>query len=399
MVTEEQASGAGSRVRQDARALLASKPTTYNASVGYLRPRRDVIARRKPSFDARAGQRKPRKSLFVAVGALALSGLALFGLKHDGTDDPPVAPPPVVPRDGQPYGAFSPDSWWNTPLPANVPLDPAGSQILDYMRTAAGSGQGCLMFAGAGDGKWGQPIYWAKPSDPSYDVQGVATSRPSELDHLRIPVRAEPASNNDGTMSIYDLGEGYVTALTDAAYDPASDTWTASGATVTYLHSNGLNVATGRSDEPRNVGTHRGNNGATMAVSWDMVQAGAIRHVLKVALGPEVADRYVFPMVGSDGHYTGTDAGVPPQGLRLRIKPSIDLEALHLNPESLIIALALQQYGFYVGDSGGTTALKLENTVAEGRGQLWDLAANDLCGLPFTAAYWDVVQEGYDPTR
>ena len=63
-----------------------------------------------------------------------------------------------------------------------------------------------------------------------------------------------------------------------------------------------------------------------------------------------------------------------------------------------MIARALQEYGFYIGDSGGTTAIKLQNTYAEGRGQLWNVRADALCGLPFTPEYWDVIDEDYDPT-
>ena len=64
-----------------------------------------------------------------------------------------------------------------------------------------------------------------------------------------------------------------------------------------------------------------------------------------------------------------------------------------------MIARALQGYGFYIGDSGGTTALKLQNTRAEGQGQLWAVSADALCDLPFTSEYWDVVAEDYDPTE
>jgi hypothetical protein len=77
----------------------------------------------------------------------------------------------------------------------------------------------------------------------------------------------------------------------------------------------------------------------------------------------------------------------------------VNLNTLHLSPEALIIARALQRYGFYIGDSAGATALKLENTAAEGRGQLWDVSTDALCGLPFKPQYWDVVAEGYDPSR
>jgi hypothetical protein len=341
----------------------------------------------------------PGRLLLVIVAVVLVAVGAVVWRGSDNARPPVTHPVQTVPSAVRAYRAFEPNSWWNTPLPASTPLDPAAGQILDYLRSAKSSGRGCLTLAGAGTSPWGTPIYWAGPGDPVYDVQGIANGRPPELGSLRIPKSAEPANNSDGTMIVYDRRKGYVAALTDAQYDASSDTWTATGGTVTYLDSNGLNVNTGLSDDPRNIGTHRGNNGATMAASWDQVQAGAIQHVLKVAVGPELADRFVFPMVGSDGKYKGSDPKVPPQGLRLRIKASVDLSALQLPPEALVIAQALQQYGFYIGDSAGATALKLENTAAEGRGQLWHLSTNSLCGLPFKPQYWDVVAEGYDPTR
>ena len=199
-------------------------------------------------------------------------------------------------------------------------------------------------------------------------------------------------------MTVYDRARGYVVALTGAAYDAVERRWSATGATVTYLDSNGLHVDTGRSDDRRNRGTHRGNNGATMAVTRAEVAAGTVPHVLKVAIGPEASHRHVFPMVGSDGDYMGDNPRVPPQGLRLRIKPSVDLARFHLDRESMVIARALQRYGFYIGDSGGRTSLKLENTVVQEEGIQWTIPDDALCGLPFTPEFWDVVAEGYDPT-
>ncbi len=284
-------------------------------------------------------------------------------------------------------------------MPADAPVHEHAAGILRYLRTAPESGEGCLTLAGADDGVWGQPVYWSDASDPVYKVTGVTQDRPPELGSLRIPRGARAADNNDGSMTVYDREKGYVVALTEARYDRDDDSWVASGATVTYLRSNGLHVKTGASDDPRNRGTHRGNNGATMAVGWDEVRAGEIRHVLKVAAGPELSDRYVFPMVGSDGDYRGSNPSVPPQGLRLRIKPGVDLDAVVQDEDALVIAKALQRYGVYLGDSGGATALKLEDTVTEGRGRLWKLSADALCRMRFTSEYWDVVAEDYDPTR
>jgi hypothetical protein len=349
-----------------------------------------------------AGRSRKRAVWWTAV-ATALTTLAAVTvailLPHSAgepTSDPPSNDGGAA---GNSFRAFEADSWWNTLLPASAPLDPNGDAVLNYLRTAPESGSGCLSLAGTGDSPWGQPVYWARNTDQSYDLHGVANNRPPELDSLRIPQIAQRADTGDGNMTIFDRSRGYVTLLTDAQYDQSNDSWSASGATVTYLDSNGLHVGTGFSDNPNNTGSHRGNNGATSVVRYDMVQAGAITNVLKISSGPEVAERWVFPMIGSDGHYAGSDADVPPQGLRLRLKPTLDLNDFGLAPQALVIAKAIQQYGVYIGDSGGTTALKLEDTEAEGSGRLWHLAPDSLCVLNFIPAYWDVIAEGYDPSN
>jgi hypothetical protein len=302
-------------------------------------------------------------------------------------------PPAVV--DGHPLRAFSTNSWWNTQLPADAPSNPRADAILQYMRTADEAGDGCLRLAGAEGNSWGQPVYWAKPGDPTYDIRVQSPVNPPELRDLRIPRSADAADNNDGSMTIFDVDRGYTVAFTNAEYDHGSDTWSAAGATVTYLDSNGLDSRTGQSSDPRNVGSHRGNNGADMMARIDEVTAGYIGHVLKVASGPEVSKRHVFPMVGSDGK--SRDPAAPPQGLRFRIKPSVDVASLGLGPQAQVIAKALQDFGFYIGDSSGVTALKLEDTRTEGRGQLWHIPATALCGLPFSGDFWEVLPEGYQP--
>jgi hypothetical protein len=343
---------------------------------------------------ARAGRRY-RRATTSAAGALILSLVVSGCVAEDPTEVRPSDwnPAPVV--DGAPYRAFTADSWWNTPVPDGAPNHPRAADILQYMSTADESAGGCLRLAGVQDNQWGQPVYWASPDDPAHRVVVGKDDPPPELQDVRIPDGALAAENNDGSMTLFDVDRGYVVALTDAAYDADSDSWRASGATVTYLDSNGLDVRTGQSSDERNRGSHRGNNAAVMMARFDEVDAGRIEHVLKVASGPDPSSRAVFPMVGSDGD--SSDPSAPPTGLRFRIKPSVDLESLDLAPQALVIARALQDYGFYIGDSGGVTALKLEDTRIEGRGELWDLSAQALCGLPLSPRYWDVLPEGYQP--
>jgi hypothetical protein len=390
---------------------LAGQPVDiYHDGVGDGRGTIQPPAVRRPGGHAAPRRGRGHQRLVWAVSALVLVlvvGVVLVVRPFGGGDDrPSIQPRPPAstalnaPLDsrGRPYRPFRDRSWWNTPVPVNAPSDPAAAQVLDYLSTAPESGNGCLRLAGAQNNKWGQPAYWVQPGDPQYDVQGLPAGAPRELKHLRIPKGAQGADNSDGTMSVYDMHRGYVVLMTDAHYDAATDTWSASGATVTYLDSNGLLDTAGSSGDPRNRGNHRGNNGATSYVRYDMVNAGDVRNVLKIASGPALADRAVFPMTGSDGTVTDPAVGAPPEGLRLRLKPSIDLRRLGLHPQALVIAEALQKYGVYLGDSGGTTALKLEDTRAEGRGQLWTVTADDLCMLPFSPQFWDVLPEGYDPS-
>lgn len=369
------------RDRGDDIPLIMSAPVQHAPSAGHGRHAREPSHRRS----------RTRWSVAGALVILVLLGTLLWWAE----DDPAI--PPVDPADYSTGGlrAFDSESWWNTRLPVDAPRHPAGERLLTYLRTAPQSGGGYLRLAGADNDSWGQPIYWAEPGDPTYEVQSTRYSLPPEFAKLRIPRGALPGDNSDSELTVYDESRGYVAALWNADFDGETETWQAGGGSIAYLDSNGLDARTGRSDDRRNTGSFRGTNGATTAVRLDEVQTGAIRHVLKISVGPEASVRHVFPMVGSDGE--SRDMAAPPQGLRLRIRPDVDLAKLDLPPQALVIARALRDYGAFIGDSAGTTALKLENTVVEGRGQMWDIDESVLEGLPFTPKYWSVLPEGYDP--
>ena len=68
--------------------------------------------------------------------------------------------------------------------------------------------------------------------------------------------------------------------------------------------------------------------------------------------------------------------------MRIRIKPDVDLASLGLSGQALVIARGLQDYGMVVADNtGGGIELKLEDTIRSGRGSLWNLGRESLCGI------------------
>jgi hypothetical protein len=50
-----------------------------------------------------------------------------------------------------------------------------------------------------------------------------------------------------------------------------------------------------------------------------------------------------------------------PEGLRFRLDPSVDVEALNLPPAGKTIARAAQKYGFVVWDKAGAITLRADN--------------------------------------
>lgn len=292
------------------------------------------------------------------------------------------------------YRAFSDTGYWNTSLPADAPRHPDSKQIIDFLRQDNSTDYVYLSGTGS-SGKWGQPVYWAEPGDPEYDVTSTRYFVPPEFKSLRIPRDAKPDPTSDSEMTIYDLDRGYVAGLWNAEYDSETDTWTAGGGDIFYLDSNGLHKALPGSDEPRNTGAHRGLPPPSYAIRLDEVQAGRIDHLIKIGVHT-TKDEHVFPMIGDENGTSYQFA--PPEGTRIRIKPSVNLSTFGLSPAAKVVARALQEYGAIIGDqTGGPVELKMENTVAEGRGQLWNgvLDHYSLSAIPLSA--YEVIDHGYKP--
>lgn len=293
---------------------------------------------------------------------------------------------------GSVYRAFKITSYWNTPLPPDAPVDPNSAEIIDWMK--ADSTTNYVHFAGTeSDGKWGMPIYWAGARDPTYAVTSPCKTLPPELSSIRIPRGTKADDTSDGAFEIFDVEKGLVYSLFQATYDTLTDEWQACGAAAYYTSSNGLVGSLPESDEPDNTG-HRGVPPAMFAVRFDEVQAGSIDHVLKIAINNTKCE-HVFPMNGDECGVT--DSFAPPEGTLMRLKASIDLSKYTLTPAALLVATALQTYGAVIGDqSSGPVSLKVENTIAEGFGDLWTGLLKKDSLSAFSLDDYQIIQLGYE---
>ncbi len=93
------------------------------------------------------------------------------------------------------------------------------------------------------------------------------------------------------------------------------------------------------------------------------VQAGSIDHALTLSLvSPATWKTVSWPAQRSDGGDLDPDA--IPEGTRLRLDPSVDVDALPLHPIARMVAKAAQTYGFIVSDKAGAVGVAAEGGAA-----------------------------------
>jgi hypothetical protein len=79
------------------------------------------------------------------------------------------------------------------------------------------------------------------------------------------------------------------------------------------------------------------------------IAAGYIPHAIAASVPDACASWFVSPAQRSDGNDANFNNCVP-EGARLRLDPSLNVDALPLSPIARVIARAAQQYGIIVRD-------------------------------------------------
>jgi hypothetical protein len=326
-----------------------------------------------------AGARRSRWLVAVAF---------VLGASHPGNAGYDSAPPiDTRPPVGTPvFRPFTASSYWNTKLSPTAPVDMNSSAYIEDSRDPSHT-QGYLRLTGAPDTSqsYTTPVYWARPTDPLYTL---TPRRNGEPVRVHIPEHATPASGGDAQMTIIDLSLDQVVGVNGASYHPGRNRWTVGSTDRYMISSNGLSKQVPGHDDERNFG-HRGVPASARVVRVDEVRGGRIDHRLECYWWA-TAPAHHWPL---SGHETGK-GGLVPEGIVIRIKPSVDLTERGLSSPALVIARALQDYGCLIGDNSGSgNRLKLERDEAAWR--RLGLTYDALASLPWVD--WEFVTTGYDP--
>ncbi len=156
-----------------------------------------------------------------------------------------------------------------------------------------------------------------------------------------VPIEGQPnAGDGDRHALIVDRDSCKLYEL--YALQRAGGRWTAGSGAIWNLRTNALRPAGWTSADAAGLPILPG------LARWDGdASTGAIRHALRFTV-ERTRRAYVYPA----RHYASddTDPSLPPMGLRVRLKSSVDISKLP--PQARIVAQAMKTYGLILADNG-----------------------------------------------
>ncbi|MGO9754740.1 MAG: hypothetical protein ACLP8S_32460 [Solirubrobacteraceae bacterium] len=156
-----------------------------------------------------------------------------------------------------------------------------------------------------------------------------------------VPIEGGPGGTGDRHVIVIDRGTCTDYELYDAYPHDGGRRWSAGSGAIFNLRSDKLRPAGWTSADAAGLPILPG------LARYDEVAAGVIDHALRFT-APCTAPHYVYPA----RHEASTCSGrwLPPMGLRLRLKASVDISGLPY--QARVVAQALKTYGMILADNG-----------------------------------------------
>jgi len=234
------------------------------------------------------------------------------------------------------------------------PASNAWNQRVDRLPVAADSDE-LIRSIGLGTGlhaDFGSGLYDGRPIGIPFDVVSRATPRSrvsfdyaDESDKVRYPipksVHIEGGRASDGDRHALLLDRDACKLYELYALYPPGSGWHAGSGAVWSLRSNALRPAGWTSADAAGLPIFPG------LARYDEVTRGVIDHALRFTAA-RTRRAYVYPA----RHYASSsdDPSLPSMGLRVRLKPGVDISGFPR--QARVVLQALKTYGMIVADNG-----------------------------------------------
>lgn len=276
------------------------------------------------------GCNPPDNDRFCPDGKMTRDQMATFLTR--ALELAPIRPPSVDSPGSARY--WSADSPFNTPIPENPRLDPRSTAMTAHLSTK-------VVFDLY---EFGIAIHKANSSTPEADMYCLAdwgNCPTNSLNPIPIPSDLKPPPGSDGNTVIVDWSQRLAVSLHQPRAN-ADGSWSATWVTVANLNGSGV---------PPQGGNGSGVSHLAGVVELDEIAGGHIDHALVFSTDVACLDLLRYPARKTDGQSTLPDC--VPQGARLQLDPSIDVDQLAVPEGVKTVARALQEYGAYAVDRGG----------------------------------------------
>ncbi len=263
---------------------------------------------------------------------------------------------------------FSRDTHWHQPV-TDLAVHPSSETWIEAI------GAGIPVHPDFGSGTWegapiGIPWVVVDGDQPRVDVSFLYADE-SDPGPYPIPdnppIEGGPDGDGDRHILILDRDACVLYELFDAHPD-GDDTWSAGSGAVFDLEDDRLRPDGWTSADAAGLPILPG------LVRGDEIAAGVIDHAIRFT-APRTAREHVWPA----RHDAGRDeTGLPPMGIRVRLRADVDLSTM--SDQAKVIAIALQTYGAVLADNGspwflsGSPSESFDNTALR---DLRDLTGSD----------------------
>jgi hypothetical protein len=159
-----------------------------------------------------------------------------------------------------------------------------------------------------------------------------------------VPIEGQPRANNDGDRHALIVDRDTCKLYELYALQRTGSRWTAGSGAIFDLRSNKLRPAGWTSADAAGLPIFPG------LARWDGdASTGSINHALRFT-AERTRKAYVYPA----RHYASSDSdpSLPPMGLRVRLKASVNIAALP--PQARMVAQAMKTYGLILADNGSS---------------------------------------------
>jgi len=180
-------------------------------------------------------------------------------------------------------------------------------------------------------------------SRPTFEYADESDKGPYPIP-VNVPIEGQPAPDNNGDRHALIVDRDSCKLYELYALQRVGSHWTAGSGAIFDLRSNKLRPAGWTSADAAGLPIFPG------LARWDGdASTGVIRHALRFT-AERTRNTYVYPArhEASDS----SDPSLPPMGLRVRLKASVDISSLP--PQARMVAQAMKTYGMILADNGSS---------------------------------------------